>query len=163
MTFPSIYNITRPKANHVRCLQSTKALYDLGGAVLRTPGGNEVRVHCMERTLCDILRSHSRMMFRLLQTLSSVMRQGRDATIKELPVNEQTIREIFDEIYKTELNDDVKFSLRHIGEIQADDEYTGYRVALTASYPPMTVPLQLDIRLNYQRNIMTEFVEVAKT
>lgn len=68
-----------------------------------------------------------------------------DATIKGLPVNEQTIREIFGEVCKIELNDDVLFSFRSIGEIREGDEYTGYRVSLSANYPPMAVPLKLDI------------------
>ena len=67
-----------------------------------------------------------------------------DATIKGLPVNEQTIREMFGEICKIEL-DDVSFSFRSIGEIRESDEYTGYRVSLSANYPPMAVPLKLDI------------------
>ena len=67
-----------------------------------------------------------------------------DATIKGLPVNEQTVREMFGEICKVEL-DDVLFSFRSIGEIRKGDEYTGYRVSLSANYPPMTVPLKLDI------------------
>lgn len=41
-----------------------------------------------------------------------------DATIKELPVNEQTVREMFEEIFKIEINDDVTFSFRSIGEIR---------------------------------------------
>lgn len=68
-----------------------------------------------------------------------------DATIKGYPVNEETIRTMFEEICSIEINDEVTFSLRHIGEIREDDEYTGYRVALTADYPPMAVPLKLDI------------------
>ncbi len=68
-----------------------------------------------------------------------------DATIKGLPVNEQTIREMFGEICKIELDDDVLFSFRSIGEIREGDEYTGYRVSLSANYPPMAVPLKLDI------------------
>lgn len=68
-----------------------------------------------------------------------------DATIKGLPVNEQTVREMFEEICKIELDDDVTFSFRSIGEIREGDEYTGYRVALSANYPPMAVPLKLDI------------------
>ena len=68
-----------------------------------------------------------------------------DATIKGLPVNEQTVREMFEEICKIELADDVTFSFRSIGEIREGDEYTGYRVSLSAIYPPMTVPLKLDI------------------
>lgn len=68
-----------------------------------------------------------------------------DATIKGLPVNEQTIREMFDEICKIELDDDVTFNFRSIGEIREGDEYTGYRVSLSANYPPMAVPLKLDL------------------
>ena len=68
-----------------------------------------------------------------------------DATIKGLPVNEQTVREMFEEICKIELADDVTFSFRSIGEIREGDEYTGYRVSLSANYPPMAVPLKLDI------------------
>lgn len=68
-----------------------------------------------------------------------------EATIKGLPVNELTIREMFDEICKIELNDDVIFNFRSIGEIREGDEYTGYRVSLSANYPPMAVPLKLDL------------------
>ena len=68
-----------------------------------------------------------------------------DATIKGLPVNEQTIREMFGEICRIELDDDVSFSFRSIGEIRVGDEYMGYRVSLSANYPPMAVPLKLDI------------------
>lgn len=68
-----------------------------------------------------------------------------DATIKGLPVNEQTVREMFEKICKIELDDDVTFSFRSIGEIREGDVYTGYRVSLSANYPPMAVPLKLDI------------------
>jgi len=68
-----------------------------------------------------------------------------DATIKGLPINEQMIRELFEEICKIELDDDVTFEFRSIGEIREGDEYTGYRVSLFANYPPMEVPLKLDI------------------
>ena len=60
MTFPVNYNLTNPKAENVQCVQCKEALYELGVANAMTPGGNEVRVYSMERTLCDILRSHSR-------------------------------------------------------------------------------------------------------
>ena len=68
-----------------------------------------------------------------------------DATLKGYPVNEETVQKMFEEICVIELNDDVTFTFRQIGEIREGDEYTGYRVALTADYPPMAVPLKLDI------------------
>lgn len=36
-----------------------------------------------------------------------------DATIKGMPVNEKTVREMFEEICKIEINDDVIFSLNY--------------------------------------------------
>lgn len=68
-----------------------------------------------------------------------------DATLKGYPVNEETVRKMFEEICAIKLNDDVTFAFRQIGEIREGDEYTGYRVALTANYPPLAVPLKLDI------------------
>lgn len=68
-----------------------------------------------------------------------------DATLKGYPVNEETVRKMFEEICAIELNDDVTFAFRQIGEIREGDEYTGYRVSLTANYPPLAVPLKLDI------------------
>ena len=68
-----------------------------------------------------------------------------DATIKGLPVNDVTVRQMFEEICKVELHDEVTFSFLGVGEIREGDDYTGYRVHLTANYPPMAVPLKLDI------------------
>lgn len=68
-----------------------------------------------------------------------------DATIKGLPVNEQTVREMFEEICKIQLADDVTFRFRGIEEIREGDVYTGYRVSMSANYPLMAVPLKLDI------------------
>lgn len=68
-----------------------------------------------------------------------------DATIKGLPVNEQTIQEMFNDLCKIELNDDVSFEYNSISEIREEDQYSGYRVSLTAKYLPMAVPLKLDI------------------
>lgn len=68
-----------------------------------------------------------------------------DATMKGLPVNKQTVQEILEEICQIELDDNVSFRFRNIGEIREQDEYTGYRISLSANYPPMSVPLKLDI------------------
>lgn len=59
MTFPTNYNLTKPKEEHVRCAQCKDILYDLGIVETNTPGGNEVKVYSIERTLCDILRPQS--------------------------------------------------------------------------------------------------------
>lgn len=68
-----------------------------------------------------------------------------DATIKGWPVNEESIKNMFLDICKIDLQDDVTFEFKKIGEIREGDDYTEYRVSLSANYPPMAVTLKLDI------------------
>jgi len=68
-----------------------------------------------------------------------------DATIKRYPMNKETIQKMVGEVIKIDLEDDITFTFRSIGEIREGDEYTGYRVALSANYLPMAVPIKLDI------------------
>lgn len=70
-----------------------------------------------------------------------------DATIKRYPTNKQTIQKMIEEIIKIDLYDDISFTYRGISEIRESDQYTGYRIALSANYPPMAVPLKLDITI----------------
>lgn len=77
--------------------------------------------------------------------LDSRTTMDMDATIKGYPVNEETVRKMVEEIIAIDLQDDITFSFKGIGKIREGDEYTGYRVALSANYPPMAVPLKLDI------------------
>lgn len=68
-----------------------------------------------------------------------------DATIKGYPVNEETIKTMFEEICDIYIPDSIVFEFKHIGEIREGDEYAGYRVSVIANYAPMAVPLKLDI------------------
>lgn len=68
-----------------------------------------------------------------------------DATIKGLPVTKETISEMFGEICKIHIDDDINFEFSDIADIREDDEYGGYRVSLSGNYPPMAVPLKIDI------------------
>jgi len=68
-----------------------------------------------------------------------------DCTIKGLPVTQEQVQQMFEEIAAIDLEDSVSFSFTGIGEIREDDEYAGYRVALYANFPPMRVPLKLDV------------------
>ena len=68
-----------------------------------------------------------------------------DATIKGYLVNKETIQKMIEEVLAVLLDDNISFEFRSIGEIREGDEYTGYRVALTANYEKMAVPLKLDI------------------
>lgn len=77
--------------------------------------------------------------------LNSRATMDMDATIRRYPVSEESIQKMVEEIIKIDLKDDITFNFKSISEIREGDEYTGYRVALTANYPPMAVPLKLDI------------------
>lgn len=83
MTFPANYNLTNPKEENVQCVQCTEALYELGIANAMTPGGNEVRAYSMERTLCDILRPHSRVD---IQIVTEVFKRYANRSDKNIPV-----------------------------------------------------------------------------
>lgn len=77
--------------------------------------------------------------------LSSRATMDMDATIKGYPVNEDSIRKMIEDIIAVHIDDDISFELKSIGEIREGDEYTGFRVALSANYQPMAVPLKIDI------------------
>lgn len=68
-----------------------------------------------------------------------------DATIKGMPVSEETLKRMFDDVCKIDLNDDIQFTFKAMSEIREGDDYTGYRISLSADYPPMSVPLKLDL------------------
>lgn len=68
-----------------------------------------------------------------------------DTTIKGLTLTHESILEIFKEICGMEMTDDVKFELVDISNIREGDDYPGIRVALKVNYPPISVPLTVDV------------------
>ena len=68
-----------------------------------------------------------------------------DATIQNHPVNENSIKKMFEEIVTIPIDDDITFSFQDVGEIRKNDAYGGYRISLTANFLPMKVPLKVDI------------------
>ncbi len=68
-----------------------------------------------------------------------------DATIKGLPVTKDTISQMFIDILEIHIDDDIVFDFSGIEDIREDDEYAGFRVSLIGNYPPMAVPLKIDI------------------
>lgn len=68
-----------------------------------------------------------------------------DATIKGLPVTKETISQMFVDICQVHIDDDISFEFSGIDDIREDDEYSGFRVSLSGNYPPMAVPLKIDI------------------
>ena len=68
-----------------------------------------------------------------------------DTTIKGFNLTHESIRKIFEEICKIEIEDDVSFEVAGVSDIREGDEYPGIRVALKANYPPISVPLTVDV------------------
>lgn len=83
MTFPANYNLTKPKEENVNCVQCKEGIYDIGIEEVITPGGNVVRAYSAERTLCDILRSHSRVD---IQIVTEAFKRYVNRRDKNIPV-----------------------------------------------------------------------------
>ena len=83
MTFPAAYNLTGPKNEGIICSGSKEPYYSLGAVNLKTPGGNEVRGYCAERSLCDILnpRNHTD-----IQVISDAYKKYVSRTDRNIPL-----------------------------------------------------------------------------
>ena len=88
-----------------------------------------------------------------------------DATIKGAALTKDNLAKMFNEIVRVFIDDDIMFKINAISEIRESDEYNGYRVALIAEYPPMAIPLKLDIttgdkitpkEIEYEFKLLTE-------
>lgn len=83
MTFPVNYNLTKPKEEGVRCAQCKKEFYGMGITEVTTPGGNTVRAYSAERTLCDMLRPHSRVD---IQVVTQAFKRYATGYEKNIPI-----------------------------------------------------------------------------
>lgn len=68
-----------------------------------------------------------------------------DTTIKGFTLTHEAILSIFQEICAIHIEDDVQFEISGVADIREGDDYPGIRVALKAKYPPISVPLTVDV------------------
>lgn len=68
-----------------------------------------------------------------------------DATIKNYPINVESLTKAINDICSIVIDDDVSFSFSGIEAIRDDDAYGGYRVSITSEYDTITTPMQIDI------------------
>lgn len=68
-----------------------------------------------------------------------------DATLKNLPLTPEAIREALEQVCAVPVDDGVSFALETISPIREDDIYGGYRVALTAHFETILTPLTIDV------------------
>jgi predicted transcriptional regulator of viral defense system len=83
MTFPMNYNLTKPKEENIHCLHCKNDFYELGITYVSTTGGNKVMAYGMERTLCDILRTHVRVD---IQIVAEAFKRYANRTDKNIPL-----------------------------------------------------------------------------
>lgn len=68
-----------------------------------------------------------------------------DATLRGFILSEEAIQSAFAEICAIRLDDDVNLFLNTITSIRDEDEYGGYRVAITARYEGINTPIKIDL------------------
>jgi predicted nucleotidyltransferase component of viral defense system len=68
-----------------------------------------------------------------------------DATIKNYPINVESLTSIINEICSIHIDDDVSLSFSGIEAIRDDDAYGGYRVSVVSKYDTITTPIKIDI------------------
>ena len=68
-----------------------------------------------------------------------------DTTLKNLPMNPETIQSALEQIIAVPCDDDVTFTIGIITPIRDDDVYGGYRVMLDARYDTILAPLSIDV------------------
>ena len=68
-----------------------------------------------------------------------------DATIKNYPINVESLTSIINEICSVDIDDDVSLSFSGIEAIRDDDAYGGYRVSVVSKYDTITTPIKIDI------------------
>jgi len=68
-----------------------------------------------------------------------------DATIRSFPAERDKISKAISEIAGISLNDDISFRFDKLEDIREQDQYSGFRATLHANFPPLSVPLKIDI------------------
>lgn len=68
-----------------------------------------------------------------------------DTTIKGFTLTHESILNIFNEICSIDIEDDVEFEVTNVADIRKTGDYPGIRVFMKANYPPISVPLTVDV------------------
>ena len=58
LAFPQTYNTTKAKNRGIICMNQAPSNYEVGSIEIKTPQNNIVRVYCIERTLCELIRDN---------------------------------------------------------------------------------------------------------
>ena len=83
----------------------------------------------------------------LSSIIGSDMRTTKDidATLKSIPLNEESIRNIFEEILSIDINDDFIFKIENIKDIRLEDEYGGYRINVYGEFDKLKTHFFIEV------------------
>lgn len=68
-----------------------------------------------------------------------------DTTIKNMPLSVENVKEMIEEIITIPIDDGMTFSIKSVGAIMDEAEYSGVRANLEATLETMRTPLKVDI------------------
>lgn len=119
----------------------------------RVPAQAVLQNFMMERLLERIAVSKYRDMFILkggmliasMIGIGSRTTMDMDATLRGFPLSDEAIRATFEDICSIQLDDEVTLTLNSITTIRDEDEYGGYRLAITARYEGINTPVKIDL------------------
>lgn len=77
--------------------------------------------------------------------VSSRTTMDLDTTVRGFALTHDSAERVFRDIMAVQVDDDWEFELDRIEDIRETDDYPGIRVHLKGSYPPMLVPLTVDV------------------
>ncbi|MBQ6432276.1 MAG: nucleotidyl transferase AbiEii/AbiGii toxin family protein [Oscillospiraceae bacterium] len=101
--------------------------------------------------------------------LSNRATMDLDATLKNLPLTPDAIRNALEQICAMPMDDPVTFEIGTIFPIREDDIYGGYRVSLTAQFETILTPLTIDVSTgdvitpHAERHRFTEIFDASQT
>ncbi len=68
-----------------------------------------------------------------------------DTTVKNIAMNEDTLKKVVSEIIEIALDDGVSFHFERIVPIREEDEYNNFRVSLEARFGRIRIPMRIDM------------------
>lgn len=84
ITVKTGYNPSRLQEDHIQVYTVKKELHEIGLTDTKTPFGHTVPVYDMERTVCDLLRSRSRIEIQVFQDALKQYARKKDKNLRTL-------------------------------------------------------------------------------
>lgn len=83
----------------------------------------------------------------LSSIIGSDMRTTKDidANLKSIPLNEETIRNIFEEVLSIDIEDGFIFKIESVNDIRLDDSYGGYRINVYGEFDKLKTNFFIEV------------------